>query len=73
MRSALLKRLKTLEAKSPDPTESQKPLLPTWLTEELEKQGIRFDASGFPEKIGWNPALNFGGLGGIQRAWLEKS
>jgi hypothetical protein len=73
MRSALLGRLKALEAKSPDPTESQKPLLPAWLTEELEKQGVRFDASGFPEKIGWNPALNFGGLGGIQRAQLEKS
>jgi hypothetical protein len=48
-------------------------LLPAWLIEEAEKQGVRFDASGFPEKIGWNPALNFGGLGGIQRAQLEKS
>ena len=73
MRSALLRRLKALEAKSPDPTELQKSLLPPWLVEEAEKQGVRFDASGFPEKVEWNPALNLWGLGGNPRAQLEKS
>ena len=73
MRSSLLRRLRALEAKSPDPTELQKPLLPAWLIEEAKKQGVRFDASGFPEKVEWNPALNRWGLGGIQRAQLEKS
>jgi hypothetical protein len=52
MGSALQRRLKALEAKSPDPTEQRKALLPGWLIEELEKQGVRFDASGYPEKIG---------------------
>jgi hypothetical protein len=64
---------KIAEAVGPDPTESQKPLLPAWLIEEAEKQGVRFDASGFREKIEWNPDLNLWGLGGIQRAQLEKS
>jgi hypothetical protein len=27
-----------------------KVLLPEWLTEDLRQQGIRFDASGLPEK-----------------------
>ena len=61
MRSALLRRLKALEEKSPDPTESQKSLVPPWVIREAEKQGVRFDASGFPEKTGWNPDLNLWG------------
>jgi hypothetical protein len=51
-RSGLQRRLKALEAKSPDPTEPQKALVPAWLVEEAGKQGVRLDASGYPEKVG---------------------
>ena len=51
-RSGLQQRLKALEAKSPDSTEPRKSLLPPWLIEELGKQSVRLDASGYPEKVG---------------------
>jgi hypothetical protein len=43
-------RLKTLEKRLPDETIPRKALLPEWLMEDLRQQGIRFDASGLPEK-----------------------
>ncbi len=43
-------RLKALEARLPDGSKPPKALLPEWLTEDLRQQGIRFDASGRPEK-----------------------
>ena len=51
-RSGLHQRLKALEAKSRDSTEPQKTLVPAWLVEEAWKQGVQFDASGYPEKVG---------------------
>jgi len=51
-RSGLQQRLKALEARSPDPTEPQKALVPAWLVEEAGKQGVRLDASGYPKKVG---------------------
>jgi hypothetical protein len=42
--------LKALEKWLPDETQSHKALLPEWLMEDLRQQGIRFDASGLPEK-----------------------
>ena len=43
-------RLKALEKRLPDETNPHKALLPEWLMEDLRQQGIRFDASGLPEK-----------------------
>jgi len=43
-------RLKALEERLPDETIPRKALLPEWLMEDLRQQGIRFDASGRPEK-----------------------
>jgi hypothetical protein len=72
-RSGLQQRLKALEAKSPDPTELQKALLPAWLIDELEKQGVRLDAPGLPREGRNGTRLRTSRLGGIQRAELEKS
>jgi len=43
-------RLKALEKWLPDETKPHKALLPEWLMEDLRHQGVRFDASGRPEK-----------------------
>ena len=43
-------RLKALEERLPDETKPRKALLPEWLMEDLRQQGVRFDASGRPEK-----------------------
>jgi hypothetical protein len=43
-------RLKALEKWLPDETNPPKALLPEWLLEDFRRQGIRFDASGRPEK-----------------------
>ena len=51
MRQRLNLRLKALEKWLPDETKPHKALLPEWLMEDLRQQGIRFDASGLPEKI----------------------
>ena len=72
-RSGLQRRLKALEAKSPNPTEPRKSLLPSWLNEELGKQNVRLDASGYPEKVGMESVCESQRLGGIQRAQFEKS
>ena len=50
MRQRLNSRLKALEKWLPDETNPPKALLPEWLVEDLRQQGIRFDASGLPEK-----------------------
>jgi hypothetical protein len=50
MRHRLNLRLKALEKWLPDETKPRKALLPEWLTEDLRQQGVRFDASGLPEK-----------------------
>ena len=50
MRQRLNLRLKALEKWLPDETKPHKALLPEWLMEDLRQQGIRFDASGLPEK-----------------------
>jgi hypothetical protein len=50
MHQRLHLRLKALEARLPDETKPQKALLPGWLMEDLRQQGVRFDASGRPEK-----------------------
>ena len=50
MHQRLNLRLKALEKWLPDETQSHKALLPEWLMEDLRQQGIRFDASGLPEK-----------------------
>jgi hypothetical protein len=44
MRAALESRLAALEARLIEPTEPRKSLLPPWLMEELEKQGVGLDA-----------------------------
>jgi hypothetical protein len=69
MRPAILGRLKALEAKSPNPTKPGKGLLPAWLMEKLEEQGVRFDASRL---IGMESGCAPRRLGGIQDAWLKK-
>jgi hypothetical protein len=50
MRQRLHLRLKALEKWLPDETKPHKALLPEWLMEDLQQQGIRFDALGRPEK-----------------------
>jgi hypothetical protein len=50
MRQRLNLRLKALEKCLPDETKLHKALLPEWLVQEVRQQGIRFDASGLPEK-----------------------
>jgi hypothetical protein len=50
MRERLHLRLKALEKWLPDETKPRKAFLPEWLTEDLRQQGVRFDASGRPEK-----------------------
>src|ERR1700688_126750 len=50
MHQRLHLRLKALEKWLPDETKPHKALLPEWLMEDLRQQGIRFDASGLPEK-----------------------
>ena len=50
MHQRLNLRLKALEKRLPDETKPHKALLPEWLMEDLRQQGIRFDASGLPEK-----------------------
>src|SRR5690348_17628277 len=63
MRSGIQSRLKTLEARLLEPSELRKALLPIWLTEELVKQGVRSDASGYPEKIGMESGFELQRLG----------
>ena len=72
-RSGLHQRLKALEAKSRDPTEPQKTLVPAWLVEEAGKQSVWLDASGYPEKVGMETRCEPQRRVGIQRAQLEKS
>ena len=50
MHQRLNLRLKALEKWLPDETKPHKALLPEWLMEDLRQQGVRFDASGLPEK-----------------------
>jgi hypothetical protein len=50
MHQRLHLRLKALEKWLPDETKPRKALLPEWLMEDLRQQGMRFDASGLPEK-----------------------
>ena len=50
MHQRLHLRLKALEKWLPDETKPHKALLPEWLMEDLQQQGIRFDASGLPGK-----------------------
>jgi hypothetical protein len=50
MHQRLNLRLKALEERLPDVTKPHKALLPEWLMEDLRQQGVRFDASGRPEK-----------------------
>jgi hypothetical protein len=50
MSQRLHSRLKALEKRLPDETKPHKAFLPEWLMEDLRHQGIRFDASGRPEK-----------------------
>ena len=50
MHQRLNLRLKALEKRLPDGSKPPKALLPEWLMEDLRQQGIRFDASGRPEK-----------------------
>jgi hypothetical protein len=50
MHQRLHLRLKALEKWLPDETKPHKAPLPEWLMEDLRQQGIRFDASGRPEK-----------------------
>jgi hypothetical protein len=50
MHQRLNLRLKALEKRLPDETKPHKALLPEWLVKDLRQQGIRFDASGLPEK-----------------------
>ncbi len=50
MHQRLNLRLKALEKRLPDETKPHKALLPEWLMEDLRQQGVRFDASGRPEK-----------------------
>jgi hypothetical protein len=61
MRQRLYLRLKALEKWLPDETKPHKALLPEWLMEDFRQQGIRFDASGRPEKSG-------SGIGGAVRS-----
>ena len=49
MHQRLHLRLKALEKCLPDESK-HKALLPEWLMEDLRQQGVRFDASGLPEK-----------------------
>ena len=50
MHQRLHLRLKALEKRLPDEIKPHKALLPEWLMEDLRQQGVRFDASGWPEK-----------------------
>jgi hypothetical protein len=50
MRQRMNLRLKALEKWLPDGAKPHKALLPEWLMEDLRQQGVRFDASGRPEK-----------------------
>ena len=50
MHQRLHLRLKALEKWLPDETKPHKALLPEWLMQDLRQQGVRFDASGLPEK-----------------------
>ena len=50
MHQRLNLRLKALEKWLPDGSKPPKALLPEWLMEDLRQQGVRFDASGRPEK-----------------------
>jgi hypothetical protein len=50
MHQRLNLRLKALEMRLPDQAKPRKALLPEWLMEDLRQQGVRFDASGRPEK-----------------------
>lgn len=42
-------RIEALEALSPDPCKPRKALLPAWLTDDLRRQGVEFDAEGRPQ------------------------
>jgi hypothetical protein len=48
MRSRLLARLRALEKASADFAGPVKAVLPAWLVEDLQSQGIPFDSSGRP-------------------------
>ena len=50
MHQRLNLRMKALEKWLTDGTKPHKALLPEWLVEDLRRQGMRFDASGWREK-----------------------
>lgn len=54
MRNQLLRRLHALEQRLPADKEMAKPLLPSWLVDELQIHGVNVDRTGMPDLSG-NP------------------
>jgi len=53
IRRDLARRLNKLETRLPIDEGPQKPPFPAWLMEEWEKQGLRFDSLGRPDRESW--------------------
>ena len=54
MRSGLKLRVKALEARILEPIRQRKALIPDWLAEDLQKQGVRFNGLGFLAGESWS-------------------
>ena len=58
MRSRLLRRVKALAERMVQLTKEPKSLMPDWLAEDLQKQGIQFNSAGFIDQEEWRAAEN---------------
>jgi hypothetical protein len=54
MQRNLLFRLRELERRLPENDKPPKAPLPAWLVSELQKENVRFDASGRPDLSSWS-------------------
>jgi hypothetical protein len=53
MQRNVLSRLRALERRLPEGDKPLKPPLPDWLVSDLQKENVRFDASGRPDLSSW--------------------
>ena len=66
MRSQILQRLRMLEARLPPESGPKKAPLPEWLMEEFQKEGVRFNSLGLPDRDSWRAlsAAKYNGANG---------
>jgi hypothetical protein len=68
-------RLKKIERRLPGPSQPTKKIVPEWLIEEFQKQGIGVAADGRPEPVAKAPPpvwfIEEGGAQSMRPEWLD--